>query len=368
MQRPVFGWGGWGRARVHDENDKDVSVTDGLWIIALGNHGVVGLVSHVAILTLPLLILAARCPARRWNDPDVAPAATLAVLLVLYMIDNLSNAMFNPIYYLAAGALLGPRALDRVPAGPKFPGSRGADEQIESAWQYAENLEAEALSGGGDWAEAARAWDRFVGDTRDRGDISVRDLATAHGRLGLALARLRRWSDAIESRGRTVELLTESATRGPVDVETWLALSAEMDALARLLSVADDAAVRDPSRAVTLASGAVRMAPGIATYHTTLGAAYLRVGDWSAAVSAIGRSIALDRRGGSRCDHLFLAIAYAHLGDRDAARTSLREADFSSLGPGSGQPELEDLRAETLRLLSDEPEVPGRALPTRPPL
>ena len=32
MQRPLFGWGGWGRARVHDEDGKDISVTDGLWI------------------------------------------------------------------------------------------------------------------------------------------------------------------------------------------------------------------------------------------------------------------------------------------------------------------------------------------------
>ena len=39
--------------------------------------------------------------------PSFAPAAALAVLLGLYMLDNLSNAMYNPIYVLAAGGLAG---------------------------------------------------------------------------------------------------------------------------------------------------------------------------------------------------------------------------------------------------------------------
>ena len=42
MLSPAFGWGGWGRARVYDERGGDRTVTDGYWIIVLGNGGVVG--------------------------------------------------------------------------------------------------------------------------------------------------------------------------------------------------------------------------------------------------------------------------------------------------------------------------------------
>ena len=30
LQRPIFGWGGWGRNRVYDESGRDIAVTDGL--------------------------------------------------------------------------------------------------------------------------------------------------------------------------------------------------------------------------------------------------------------------------------------------------------------------------------------------------
>ena len=36
LDRPVFGWGGWGRSRLHDDQGRDVSVTDGLCIISAG--------------------------------------------------------------------------------------------------------------------------------------------------------------------------------------------------------------------------------------------------------------------------------------------------------------------------------------------
>src|SRR5262249_6438367 len=53
LERPAFGWGGWGRARIFDEDGKDTTVTDGLWIIALGDRGFTGLVALGAALLLP---------------------------------------------------------------------------------------------------------------------------------------------------------------------------------------------------------------------------------------------------------------------------------------------------------------------------
>ena len=107
LLQPVFGWGGWGRARVYDAEGNDISVTDGLWIIVFGQYGLLGLTVFSASVLLPALKLLWLYPARQWSSPAVAPAAVLAVLLVMYMIDNLLNAMINPIFMVAAGGLAG---------------------------------------------------------------------------------------------------------------------------------------------------------------------------------------------------------------------------------------------------------------------
>lgn len=106
-QKMVFGWGGWGRSRVYDEWGKDVSVTDSLWILAFGTKGVVGVISITASLLLPAIAFVLRYPASLWHHPKVAPAAALTVLLVLYMVDCLLNALINPIYILASGGIAG---------------------------------------------------------------------------------------------------------------------------------------------------------------------------------------------------------------------------------------------------------------------
>lgn len=106
MRRPVFGWGGWGRSRVYNDQGKDISVTDGLWIITLGTMGLAGLAALTASLLVPPALFLRRYGVRQWTDPRVAPAAVAAILVVLYMIDNLFNSMFNPVYVMAAAGLV----------------------------------------------------------------------------------------------------------------------------------------------------------------------------------------------------------------------------------------------------------------------
>lgn len=105
LQRPFFGWGGWGRARVYDEHGRDISITDGMWIIALGNTGLFGLIAFTSAFLLPALVIALRLPAAYWVRGRSPPVAALVVLIILYMIDCLFNAMLNPIYVFAAGGL-----------------------------------------------------------------------------------------------------------------------------------------------------------------------------------------------------------------------------------------------------------------------
>ena len=108
----IFGWGGYGRSRIFAPDWKgdlvDVSITDSLWIIVFGGNGLVGLISLTLALLLPsasLFIL--RYPASYWSHPKVAPAAVLAVALILYMLDCIINAMTNPIFALVSGAISG---------------------------------------------------------------------------------------------------------------------------------------------------------------------------------------------------------------------------------------------------------------------
>jgi hypothetical protein len=111
-QRPWFGWGGWNRAAIPviedpSEKDKDLVTADGYWIITLANRGWFGLVALYAAMLLPVARLVVRHPWRPGPHVAYAPALAAAVFVTLYMIDNLSNAMFNPVYVLLAGGLAG---------------------------------------------------------------------------------------------------------------------------------------------------------------------------------------------------------------------------------------------------------------------
>jgi hypothetical protein len=108
LEKPVTGWGRWGRFLVTDpETGKSLTIPDGLWIVALGEYGLIGLVAITTTLLLPAFLFLLRFRAAEWNRPEVAPVAALALLLALYMIDNLANALVNPLYFIAAGGLTG---------------------------------------------------------------------------------------------------------------------------------------------------------------------------------------------------------------------------------------------------------------------
>jgi hypothetical protein len=103
----VFGWGGWGRSRIIDEDGVDRSVTDSLWIIVFGQSGLWGLTSLMATLLLPIVGFCARFRPATWSLPQVAPAAGLTVALLMYTLDCILNSMINPIFILLGGGLSG---------------------------------------------------------------------------------------------------------------------------------------------------------------------------------------------------------------------------------------------------------------------
>ena len=85
FDKPLFGWGGWARARVFDEEGRNTSVTDGLWIIVMGERGWIGYLSFFGFLALPILRLAhtARRKEVPWAvlGPALACAANFIGLL-----------------------------------------------------------------------------------------------------------------------------------------------------------------------------------------------------------------------------------------------------------------------------------------------
>lgn len=112
-ERPLFGWGTWGRNRVFDEQGRDISTTDGYWIIAIGAGGWVGYIAQFGLLTIPLILL-----ALRWKSLAITPAtAGIGFALTANLIDLIPNGTLTPVTWLLAGALAGRLELGRVSEG-----------------------------------------------------------------------------------------------------------------------------------------------------------------------------------------------------------------------------------------------------------
>ncbi|MHC5210619.1 MAG: O-antigen ligase domain-containing protein [Planctomycetota bacterium] len=110
MQRPIFGWAGWGRSLVSQvgaPGNRERVTPDSLWILAFGKFGFVGLTSLLLLFLVPVLTLWRRIPPRSWADREAVFAWALALVFTVYAIDNLYNAMHNPIFMIIAGALCG---------------------------------------------------------------------------------------------------------------------------------------------------------------------------------------------------------------------------------------------------------------------
>lgn len=110
-ERPLFGWGAWGRNRVYDAAGTDISTTDGYWVMLIGTSGWIGYLAEFGLLTLPLIFL-----ALRWRSLALTPAtAGIALALTANLIDMIPNATLTPVTWLLAGALAGRLELGHLP-------------------------------------------------------------------------------------------------------------------------------------------------------------------------------------------------------------------------------------------------------------
>ncbi len=101
-EKPISGWGSWGRNQLYDpETGRVTSVTDGMWVILIGVYGWPGYVAHFGLLTIPLLLYARR---RRAFGPSLITPG-LGIVLSAALIDLLPNAGLVPYVWMLAGAL-----------------------------------------------------------------------------------------------------------------------------------------------------------------------------------------------------------------------------------------------------------------------
>lgn len=102
-EKPIFGWGSWGRNRIYAADDgRDLSVTDGGWIITLGTWGWVGYLAAFGLLTYGSIRLIVR---RRVLRAITLSGAALCVFQAINLLDSIPNSSIKPISWAIAGSI-----------------------------------------------------------------------------------------------------------------------------------------------------------------------------------------------------------------------------------------------------------------------
>jgi len=106
-ERFFFGWGGWGRNRVYsEETGRDISVTDGGWIITFGQFGLFGFIAVYGLLGF-VVFQAAKASRFVVVENEQKLLSAHAVLVGIIMVNQLPNNALAPWLWLLVGVLFG---------------------------------------------------------------------------------------------------------------------------------------------------------------------------------------------------------------------------------------------------------------------
>lgn len=105
LRKPWFGWStSYGRNMLYDEQGNLTTITDGGWIIAVGNGGLIGLATFLALPVFCIFATARRC--KRIRDPKARTMiAVLNLFVALTWVDILPNGVMTLVPYFLGGAL-----------------------------------------------------------------------------------------------------------------------------------------------------------------------------------------------------------------------------------------------------------------------
>ncbi|WP_426413283.1 hypothetical protein [Bradyrhizobium ganzhouense] len=106
-ERLFFGWGGYGRNRVfNQESGADTSLTDGRWILTMGNYGLLGFIAEFGLLGAGVYRARTVVGYIRSREERILLAA-LALMVAINIVELLPNSTLTPWTWLLAGTLLG---------------------------------------------------------------------------------------------------------------------------------------------------------------------------------------------------------------------------------------------------------------------
>ena len=103
-QKPLLGWGGWGRNLIFDKwTGQDISTIDGGWIAQFGTFGWLSYLALFGLLTV--VQLRALRSMDKENTPGNMARAGLSLLLSIYIVDSIPNAMQVSLIFMLAGSV-----------------------------------------------------------------------------------------------------------------------------------------------------------------------------------------------------------------------------------------------------------------------
>jgi hypothetical protein len=101
-----FGWGRFGRNRIYDTYGKDVSLTDGQWIITMGQFGVIGFILEFGLLALGVYRAVGVLRSSDYTRSAILLGA-LSLIVAVNLLDLLPNSGLRPWTWILTGCLLG---------------------------------------------------------------------------------------------------------------------------------------------------------------------------------------------------------------------------------------------------------------------
>jgi len=122
-ERPLFGWGRSGRSRLYDDIGSDLSITDGRWIITMGQFGYFGFIAEFGLLALGVFKLVTSLRHAEGFREKVF-LASLGLIVAVNVVDLLPNASITPLTFLFAGALVGQTESIKLRAARRYAAGR----------------------------------------------------------------------------------------------------------------------------------------------------------------------------------------------------------------------------------------------------